>query len=157
MISDYGFLCLCSEKEELLLDYGMNMIACHNENAIKIKPEQGMGSVACIINITSDNIEIMPMPTMSLTLNGDNLSVSTPLKENDVIQIGLVAYKVLFKAFGFEQLDVLIEQYLDGQLPSYLSIANLFLEYAKYINITDKQAAFILASIDIPELELKET
>lgn len=155
MINDYGFLCLCNETEELLLDYGMNMIACHEGKAIKIKPEQGMSSVACIINITNDNIEIMPI--MPLILNGDNVFISTPIKENDILQIGSAMCKLIFRASGFKQLDALVEQYLDGQLPPYLSVANLFVEYAKHLNITDKQAAFILASIDIPELELKET
>ena len=43
--------------------------------------------------------------------------------------------------------------FLDGTLPDYFDIQKMFVEYAINKRITNKQAAFILASIDVPELD----
>ena len=154
MISNYGFFCLANDTYELALDVDINTVSYDNGKLKKTTPEQGLANIVCIINVTDKNIEILPYSQVKV--NGEIIHSNFLIKENDVIQVGLVKFKLLFKPYNFEKLDSLIDLYLDGQLPHFLSATNLFVQYADYLNITDKQAAFILASIDIPELEIRE-
>lgn len=154
MISDYGFLCLANDNYELALDVGINTVSLDNGKLKKATPEQGMANIVCIINVTNENVEILPFSQVEV--NDEIIRSNLSIKENDVIRVGLVKCKLLFKTYSFEKLDSLIDCYLDGNLPQFLSVTNLFVQYAVCLNITDKQAAFILASIDIPELEIKE-
>lgn len=156
MINDYGTICFQSKKCKLKLNFGMNMLAHTDATLKQIQPENGIGSSVCLVNLTTDSIEIMPMPTTELYINDNRVMCSASLRENDIVRIQNEQYTVIFEAETFEKLDALVDLYLDDQLPSFLSVSNMFISYANFINITDKQAAFILASIDIPELEIKE-
>lgn len=109
-----------------------------------------------IIAITIDSQKITVVNIDQEVYVNDVLQLKTRfhIKENDRIRINGNEYRVVFKSTSIQKLVELIDMFLDGTLPEYFDVQNLFMEYAKEKRITNKQAAMILASIDIPELDI---
>lgn len=152
MITDYGNVILENEYAEIHLSPNINVLSMQNGMIGLADSDNGIGTALCLFNITKDQIEVIPV-TAKIKING--LALCEPfanVSEGDVLTIDGFTYNVTFVPNSFDHLNKIIDFYLDGVLPEFIDIKNIFSQYAEQISLTDKQAALIFASIDIPDL-----
>ncbi len=150
-IEEYGYFCLeyRNSKERLL--YKNNFISL--EKSLHVSETPISGSLMSI-SINDSEISVINL-SQEVRVNG--IMQTSPLftvKESDSITINEKSLQLLFVANSNDKLDELLDMFLDGTLPDYFDVQKMFVEYAINKRITNKQAAFILASIDVPELDV---
>ena len=148
---EYGFFYLKYGNSKKRLLFKNNFVSVNNDLYITETP-----NVSSLITVSVNDFEISVM-----NLNQEIYVNEVPqeksffsIKENDIIKVNDYEFQLLFEVISCEKLNELLDMFLDGNLPDYFDIQKLFVEYAQNKRITNKQAGFILASIDVPELDI---
>lgn len=150
-IEEYGYFNLEYGDEKERLEYRNNFVSL--SGGIHITETPASDSLISI-SINENDISVMNL-NQEVLLNGLLQTVSLfTIKESDIISINGNNICLRFETKSEGKLNDLLDMFLDGTLPDYFDVQKMFIEYAENKRITNKQAAFILASIDVPELDV---
>ena len=139
-----------SNENKYPLAFGTNIVS--NANGQLLIGEIIEYAPSFLINIKEKEIKVQVI-NGRIEINGYHIVDSSQIEDKSTITIDEKVYSFLFD-YNESMIETIIDIFMDGNLDYPINMERLFLDYAKKLKISDRNAiSNMMAIIDIPEID----